>query len=147
MANIIGRYRTLPVELFRIQSCMNVRLREHERQMKAGRKAFDLRLHEADRKVHPAEGDVFIGPNGMGMRPAGPVFAEIVANFRGSNIFVLPKGLELPTELNLLHEHSDHYSMQTSMPVSLAALNRRLTELMSGMELIDKEEYFRRFPI
>lgn len=112
---LLGRYNKTPMVLYRVQNGEKVILREHSEQMKLKRTSFDLKLG-ADGLVHPATGPNFIGPNGASLRPAGFVFGEIVANFRGPRMCIIeiPSGIVLPKELVLLHEHSDHYSLQTS---------------------------------
>ncbi len=95
------------------------------------------------------------------------MFQEVVRNFRGTNItvYVLPEGTPLPPSLTLLHEHSDHYSLQCTEPVSLdgkwlfslppprvltqlpIALNATLTEFINkyGRKL-DKEQFDEEYP-
>ena len=120
---LLGRFNKTPLGLYRIQNGDKVSLREHSEQVKLKRTSFDLKLG-ADGLVHPATGENFIGPNGASLRPGGFVFGEIVANFRGPRmrIIEIPSGVELPKELVLLHEHSDHYSLQTSEKRSLKGM-------------------------
>jgi len=145
---LIGRHTVLPLPLFRIQSGDKASLREYEDQKKKGRTSFDLKLG-ADGKVHPAPCPEFIGPNGASLRPGGFNFGEIVATYRGPRIriYELPAGLALPPTLVLLHEHSDHYSLQTTAPVSLEALNKTLTEVFQRYPPITKEAYFKKHPM
>lgn len=57
---LIARYTdVVPVELARVQSGRNVRLRDYETQVKLKRFSYDLKLQ--DGKVLPAKGDNFIG--------------------------------------------------------------------------------------
>lgn len=120
---LLGRFNKTPIVLYRIQGGEKVSLREHSEQVKLKRTSFDLKLG-ADGLVHPATGENFIGPNGASLRPGGFVFGEIVANFRGPRmrIIEIPAGVDLPKELVLLHEHSDHYSLQTSEKRSLKGM-------------------------
>ena len=84
---LLGRYNHVPVDLARVQSGTNVRLRDYEQQKALKRFSYDLKLK--DSLVIPAEGDNFIGPNGCSLRPPlSPTFQEVVRNFRGSNILV-----------------------------------------------------------
>jgi hypothetical protein len=53
---LLGRYRTTPVELFRINSSPKVNLRDYKKQMAKGSGSFDLHLSE-DGLVHPKTGD------------------------------------------------------------------------------------------
>jgi len=97
MRKLLGRYTTVPLQLYRLQSGHATRLRDFEQQKKKqktpGPFSFDLKLRE-DGLVHPALGDVFIGPNGASMRPAGPMFYEIASHFRGKNslVITIPQG-------------------------------------------------------
>jgi hypothetical protein len=112
---LLGRYNRVPVELARVQSGTNVRLRDYEQQKALKRFSYDLKLK--DDLVMPAEGDNFIGaspwclssrpamlhplssgtgPNGCSLRPPlSPTFQEVVRNFRGANItvYVLKEGV------------------------------------------------------
>ncbi|GJJ10232.1 hypothetical protein Clacol_004458 [Clathrus columnatus] len=118
---LIARYKDkVPVDLARVQSGRHVKLRDYENQVKIKRFSYDLKLK--DGKVYPAKGDYFIGPNGCSLRePLSPTFQEVVRNFRGANIlvFVIPKDTPLPPTLTILHEHSDHFSIQCTSPMTL----------------------------
>ncbi|KAG6840941.1 hypothetical protein C0991_003125 [Blastosporella zonata] len=118
---LIARYTDkVPFELARVQSGSNVRLRDYETQVKLKRFSYDLKLQ--DGMVLPADGPNFIGPNGCSLRePLSPTFQEVVRNFRGSNIIisVIPEGTPIPSALQILHEHSDHFSMQGTAPMTL----------------------------
>ncbi len=146
VTNIFGRFNKLPLTLFRIQTTWQAKLRDYQQQLKIGQFSYDVKLHE-DGLVHsiPVTETKFMGPNGMSLRPSGPNFFEILANFRGQCIFVLPKDTELPSQFTLLHEHTDHYSLQTTQPVSLKEFNQRLTAFLNSFEMIDKATYMVRY--
>ena len=57
---LLGRYNHVPVELARVQSGTNVRLRDYEQQKALKRFSYDLKL-SPDGLVLPATGDNFIG--------------------------------------------------------------------------------------
>ncbi|KAJ7334241.1 hypothetical protein DFH08DRAFT_880601 [Mycena albidolilacea] len=146
---LIARYTdVVPVELARVQSGRNVRLRDYETQVKLKRFSYDLKLQ--DGKVLPAKSDNFIGPNGCSLRePLSPTFQEVVRNFRGSDIVisVLAKDTPLPPTLTILHEHSDHYSLQCTEPMTLDELNAELTRFISAnSKTMDKEQFDRDYP-
>ncbi|KAF7363474.1 hypothetical protein MSAN_01003200 [Mycena sanguinolenta] len=145
---LLGRYDYLPEELFRINTSKNVVLRAYEEQMKLGRTSYDLHLHE-DGLVHPKPGPMFEGPNGMSLRPDGPFLQELIRGFKGRNtiIYRLPQGIKLPPDLVLLHEHTDHHSMQCTVPMTLATLNEKLSAFCweHGEELT-KMEFVERYP-
>ncbi|KAJ4481271.1 hypothetical protein J3R30DRAFT_3656858 [Lentinula aciculospora] len=106
-----------------------------------GRISYDLKTVEGI--VHPAEGPNFIGPNGCTLRePFSPTFQEVVRNFRGSDIRIY-----LPESLVILHEHSDHFSIQCTKPMTLNALNQELTKFINEHgRVLDKEEFDEEYP-
>jgi hypothetical protein len=55
---LLGRYTTLPVELFRINSSDKITLRDYDSQTRKGRSSYDCQLGE-DGLVHPMKGDMF----------------------------------------------------------------------------------------
>lgn len=72
-----------------------------------------------------------MGPNGCSLRPPlSPNQQEVVRNFGGRNvtIYLVKEGTPLPPTLQILHEHSDHYSMQCTKPMTLDELNEELTK-------------------
>ncbi|KAJ6583881.1 hypothetical protein DFH09DRAFT_263171 [Mycena vulgaris] len=149
---LIARYApgtAIPVDLARVQSGMNVRLRDYETQKALKRFSYDLKVQE-DGLVHPADGPNFIGPNGCSLRePLSPTFQEVVRNFRGSNInvFVLPEGTVLPQTLTVLHEHSDHFSIQCTKPMALDDLNEELTKFINAhARVLNKEQFDEEYP-
>ncbi|KAG6860972.1 hypothetical protein C0995_005208 [Termitomyces sp. Mi166 len=166
---LIGRYTDkVPVDLARVQSSRNVKLRDYETQRELKRFSYDLKLQNG--KVLPADGPNFIGPNGCSLRPPlSPTFQEVVRNFRGANIIVsvipegalatncislfseltpfLGQGTPLPSTLQILHEHSDHYSMQCTKPMTLNELNDELTKFMTAnSRTMDKEQFDEEYP-
>jgi hypothetical protein len=129
--SIISRFKQVPITLFRIQSRLEVSLRDHATQMAAGRTSYDLKIG-ADGFVHPAQGDTFTGPNGMSLRPDTETMLLIAKKYKGNaTVFRLQEGLTLPEGLIILHEHSDHYSLQTDRPILLETLNEKMTSLLN----------------
>ena len=122
---IRGRYtETVPLTLFRIcGKSRNIVLREYAVQTAKGSRSYDLTLAE-DGLVHPAPlDDVFIGPNGASLRPAGINMWDIVSSRAGiTNVLEIPEGVKIPEGLVLLHEHGDHYSLQCTKPMKRKAL-------------------------
>jgi len=151
---LLGRFAgVLPVTLFRVQGGASVRLRLEAAQRAAGRSSFDISTHEGGAVVLPrapasagAEEELFLGPNGMSMRPKGTALAMIVAPFRAARtlIFEVPAGARIPPELCVLHEHSDHYSVQPAARMSPAALNAALTAFLAqpGVVRVESKEAF-----
>jgi hypothetical protein len=129
--SIVSRFKKVPITLYRIQNRLAVSLRDHATQMAAGRTSYDLKIG-SDGLVHPAVGDTFIGPNGMSLRPDTETMLLIAKKYKGSaTVFRLQEGLTLPDGLIILHEHSDHYSLQTDTPILLEKLNEKMTNLLS----------------
>jgi hypothetical protein len=57
---LLGRYKTLPIDLFRFQGGLNVKLREFNQQKSLGRTSFDLKVGP-NGLVHPSDGEFFKG--------------------------------------------------------------------------------------
>ena len=135
------RFTRVPTTLYRIKSQPSVRLRDYQIQMGLGRTSYDLKL--VDQLVQPLPiPSSFHTPNGMSLRPAGPNMISILERFRGSPIiFTLACGLELPQGLCLYHEHSDHYSLQTTVPVALQDFNESLTRFLSALPRQTKDQF------
>ena len=134
------RLTRLPLTLFRIQPQLPVALRDYDTQMALKRSSFDLKTH--DGLVLPEKGDVFRVPNGMSLRPAGVTMANILTGFRGEpTIYRFQANMEIPADLALYHEHTDHYSLQTGVPISLEELNQRLTEILRSLPTQTREEW------
>lgn len=147
---LLGAYTCLPCDLFRINSTEKVILRDFETQKAKGLTSFDVVL-DTNGLVQPSTGDLFVRPNGMSVRPNGLFLQEIIGNFRGKNttIFKLPKGLELESrQLRLLWEHSDHHSVQTSVPITLDELNEKLSKLCAEHgEKLTKADFMNKYPL
>ncbi|KAE8189224.1 hypothetical protein CF336_g5829 [Tilletia laevis] len=148
-APLIGRYTdSFPVELFRVNGGDRIFLRDYHKQRSLGRNGFDITLGE-DQLVHPRPGADYSGRNGLSMRPLNPVLTENVERFNSpsARIFRLPEGTSLEgSGLVLLHEHTDHYSLQTTESVTLEELNQRLTDFCTKVgELLTKEEWLERY--
>eukprot|EP00160_Parvularia_atlantis_P019740 Unigene7874_Nuclearia_a/m.24187 Unigene7874_Nuclearia_a/g.24187 ORF Unigene7874_Nuclearia_a/g.24187 Unigene7874_Nuclearia_a/m.24187 type:complete len:155 (-) Unigene7874_Nuclearia_a:57-521(-) len=145
---LLGRFRVVPLVLYRVQGGRETRLREHGAQQKLKRHSFDLRVYP-DGLVHPNKTDTFIGPNGASLRPMGPVLKEVLATFRGRRpfVFTIPKDTPVPTDLVLLHEHTDHYSLQCDRPMPLSELNARLTRFLADCRSQTLDEFLKEHPV
>ena len=144
---LIGRYKTTPTVLYRIQSGAKVNLREKSKQDALGRSSYDLVVHSG--LVLPRPSAYFEGPNGMSLRPNGPMFQEVMRGFRGKNIYIyeIPKDLAVPEDLVILHEHSDHYSFQCDREMPLKELNAKLTLFLDAhAKRMTKEQFMQANP-
>ena len=132
-----------------------MRLRLEAAARAAGRASFDVSAHEGGAVVRPrapagAE-ECFLGPNGMSMRPKGSMLAVIVAGFKGARslVFEVPAGTRIPSELCVLHEHSDHFSVQPAQEMAPARLNAALTAFLAQPGVVrmeSKEAFYARHP-
>ena len=138
------RYTRFPITLYRIQRALPVSLRDYDTAMSKGRTSFDFKLH--DGLVLPMEGSKFHTPNGMYLRPGNDKMRELLANFKGDQrVFRMHEGMEVPKEFVLIHEHSDHYSMQTSEPIDLQSFNDKLTKFLQNLPSQTKEQFIEQY--
>jgi hypothetical protein len=140
---IMQRFLRIPRTLYRIQPRLPVNLRDKATQEAKNRTSFDLIVHQ-DGRVHPMTGDIFHTPNGMSLRPPTEKMRQILEDFRGGDslrIYRLQENLQLPDGLVVIHEHSDHYSLQTTRPVRLEDFNRHLTEFLQSLPSQSKQEF------
>ncbi|KAF9347040.1 hypothetical protein BGX26_001445 [Mortierella sp. AD094] len=139
----------MPEEMARVQNGLEVKLRDHATQKSRGSFSFDLTL-QPNGLVHPFEGTHFEYPNGCSLRPPfSRTFQEITRGFdpKYAYVFVIPEGTELPDGLVMLHEHSDHYSLQCTRPMPLDKLNSILTTFFKEKcECFTLQEFFDEFP-
>jgi len=132
-----------------VNASEKVIVRDFESQQKLDRSSYDLVLKE-DGLVHPAANTGnFEGPNGASVRPNSPFMQEIIRGFKGNGVtvYLLKEGTPLPPELTLLHEHSDHHSIQVTKPMKLADFNNLLTKFCKTKgEKLTKKEFVERYP-
>lgn len=137
----IIRHEIVPITLYRVQPRLPVSLRSHASQMQLGRESFDLKLHE-DGLVHPVLGDSFTGPNGMSLRPDCSKFRCLLSSFRGPfKVYTLQSGLQIPEDLLLIHEHTDHYSLQVKKSMSLDHFNSLLTDFFCTLPVQNGSDF------
>jgi hypothetical protein len=53
----------------------------------------------------------------------------------------------IPEGLVLVHEHGDHFALQTTVSITPAGLNKKMTTFLSSFKRYTKDEYFDSFPI
>lgn len=134
----------MPRTLYRIQPRLPVSLRDFDLQRKKGRSSFDVVTHDGlVEPLAPEKQSAFSTPNGMSLRPDGQNLRRILSDFQGTPmIYRMHEGLEIPASFSLFHEHSDHYSLQTSGAVSLADLNHKLTSFLEALPPPQTREQF-----
>jgi hypothetical protein len=135
------KFTTLPLTLYRVQSRLPVKLRSFDQQILLNRTSFDLKLHnDLVLPIDPSKG--FKTPNGMSLRPPSETMIRILKEFKGSpTVYTLRCGLELPEDLCVYHEHTDHYSLQTTVPISLPDFNKKLTEFLESLPVQTREQF------
>jgi len=73
---------------------------------------------------------------------------ELVA-FRKSKttrVIEIPEGAEIPQGLVLLHEHTDHYSLQPSRPMKPAEFIGLVGTFVKPFQLLTQDEYAKAYP-
>lgn len=79
----------------------------------------------------------------MSLRPAGEKMVSILKEFKGSpRVYRMHEGLTLPDPLVVFHEHTDHYSLQTSQALSLDEFHSVLTKFLESLPSTTKEQFF-----
>ncbi|KAI3640151.1 hypothetical protein MIR68_001029 [Amoeboaphelidium protococcarum] len=85
--------------------------------------------------------DKFTIPNGMTLRPASDKMLEILKLWRGEpRIYVLKGGMTLPKGLCVYHEHTDHHSLQTTVPIEPEEFYKKLTMLLQDQHSVGKQQ-------
>ncbi|KAI1307406.1 hypothetical protein F5Y03DRAFT_393950 [Xylaria venustula] len=99
--------------LFRLNAGRSIKLRE--RSVKRTR-SFDVLTEGGLVQPRALDPSTYSAPNGASMRPVGKNQEGLVETFKGSNVVVyaIPEGTPLPSDLILVHEHTDHYSLQAA---------------------------------
>ena len=98
--------------------------------------------------INPMESDYYITPNGLSLRPRGIYICDIISSFKGKfEVVYIPAGVDIPEGLVLILEIGDHYSLQTTVPISPPELNKKMTDFLKPFERMAKEEFFERFPL
>jgi len=94
------------------------------------------------------ESDYFVTPNGLSLRPAGINNWDIIWTYKGKfRVVYIPAGVEIPEGLVLILERGDHYSLQTTVSISLQELNKKMTDFLKPFERLSREEFSERFPL
>lgn len=146
---IRARYEVVPLDLYRFSTTdKSIKLRDSKSRAARGIASYDIKIHE-DGLVHPAPLDnILIGPNGASLRPAGVNMCDLITE-RGSRslILELEKGLVIPKGLVLLHEFSDHFSLQGTFPMCLEELEDLMNAFSKSCNLLTADEYLEKNPV
>jgi len=80
----------------------------------------------------------------LSLQPALRIKNKYYDNYRGDvRVYTMMGGTQLPDGLVLIHEHSDHYSLQTTTPIPLAELNNKLTQLLESLPSATREDFIK----
>ena len=146
---IIARFSKVPLRLFRLSnSAKRIVIREKVAQEKKGVYMYDY-VASPNGNIEPAPPcNTFIGPNGLSMRPSGRLMYELVAFKKGSTtrVIEIPEGAEVPQGLVLLHEHTDHYSLQPSRLMTPAEFIALVGMFVKPFRLLTQDEYVKAYP-
>ncbi len=151
MRSIIARYTThFPLTLFRFKTGKSVSLRDYESQKSKGSRSYDLVLKDGLYQPSPTDSNVFIGPNGASLRPNTMNLHELLDTFsksKNARIIVIPQDTKIPSHFVLLHEHTDHYSLQTTTPITLKEFNQLLEDFLSQFQTLTISEFADLYPM
>ncbi|KAH7327742.1 hypothetical protein B0I35DRAFT_415630 [Stachybotrys elegans] len=146
MANLIAVFRQTPKELFRVNNGWQVSLRAWS----PSRRVYDIVPENGLVKPKALDLASYKAPNGASMRPNSLYQQSLVSwRHRGNDVMVyaVPKGTDLPEDLLLVHERSDHYSLQPAIPMTLEALNTTITRfLLDNAQIFTREQWLHAYP-
>ncbi|KAM0272830.1 hypothetical protein ACHAQH_008589 [Verticillium albo-atrum] len=76
----------------------------------------------------------YLAPNGASMRPLSEFQTKLVKEFKWSNVVVyaIPEGSPLPDDLIMVHEDTDHYSLQPAVEMPLKDLDKKITRFLEA---------------
>ena len=135
---LIAVFKRFPKEIFRVNNGRKVELRTWTPR----RRVYDISPTNGlvqpkatkpmsyegesskERLVRPRvlRANLILAPNGASMRPNSPYQQSLVSwRFRGDDVIVyaVPEGTALPDDLLLVHERSDHYSLQPAESMTI----------------------------
>ncbi|KAM0664869.1 hypothetical protein ACQRIT_000503 [Beauveria bassiana] len=146
MPQFIRVFRALPKELFRVNNGVAVKLRPSSPQ----RHSFDIHVSGGLVQAKALYPETYKAPNGASLRPNSPYQQLLVKKlFKGDDvrIYSIPKGMPLPESLLLVHERSDHYSLQPARNMPLEEANREITGFLLGNALVyTKSQWLHAYP-
>ncbi|VUC22351.1 unnamed protein product [Clonostachys rosea] len=142
----IQTFTRFPKEIFRVNNGADVIARVWE----PGRRAYDIVANCGLVIPKALDPMTYTPPNGVSMRPNSPYQQSLVSwRFTGRDlrVFAVPQGTELPKDLILVHERSDHYSLQPATTMKLAQFNQKVTNFLKlNSTVFTKEEWLQAYP-
>ncbi|EEU34662.1 uncharacterized protein NECHADRAFT_34809 [Fusarium vanettenii 77-13-4] len=149
-SNLISLFKKFPKELFRVNNDPLVKLRV----LRPNRHIYDIVLQNGLALPKALNPSSYIAPNGASLRPNSQYQQSLVSwRFRGNDtiVYSVPEGTTLPDNLLLVHERSDHYSLQPAMAMTTKLLhldlNTKITQfLMNNAMVFAREEWLEVYP-
>ncbi|KAI0530188.1 hypothetical protein GGR58DRAFT_524912 [Xylaria digitata] len=143
---LISVFRSFPKQLFRVNNGRYVKVRAQQQ----NRNVYDIVAQDGRVEPKALNPHTYIAPNGASMRPNSPYQQSLVSSrFRGPKVIVyaIARGTQLPDDLVLVHERSDHYSLQPGAPMSVDDLYSKITDFMwKAARAYTREQWLEAFP-
>ncbi|KAI1275387.1 hypothetical protein F5Y07DRAFT_400386 [Xylaria sp. FL0933] len=143
--SFIKSYKYIPIMLFRLSTGRSIKLRDRSVKRSG---SFDILTDNGIVQPRALDPSTYSGPNGASMRPLGRDQELLVKNFEGRKVVVyaVPEGTPLPSDLILVHERGDHYSLQAAKQMSLDELNHKIDDfLRAHSETYTREQWLATF--
>ncbi|KAF1961563.1 hypothetical protein CC80DRAFT_401956 [Byssothecium circinans] len=143
---LINVFKTVPKELFRVNNGRAVRLREWSLQRQ---RSYDILTDAGKVSAKALDPKTYRKPNGASMRPNSAFQKRLVSSLKGANtiVYAVPAGVPLPDDLILVHEHTDHYSLQAAKEMTLPELNDKITNFLQFKgRVFSKDQWLQAYP-
>ncbi len=79
----------------------------------------------------------------MSLRPLGQTLSKLAKSYNFDCVYEISEGTQIPDDLILVHEYSDHYSLQTSIISSPEDLNKKLTMFLQKQKSLKKDDFLK----
>ncbi|POR34327.1 Uncharacterized protein TPAR_05471, partial [Tolypocladium paradoxum] len=172
MSTLIATFRSFPKELFRVNNGPHVSIRPWSPK----RRIYDILVKNGRVQPKSLDPSTYRAPNGASMRPNSPYQQHLASElFHGSDVLVyaVPKGMwpshsdavngageamseeidrslqgtRLPDDLLLVHERTDHYSLQPARDMTLDDLNDKATSFfLAHAKLYTRNQWLKAYP-
>ncbi|KAF2254666.1 hypothetical protein BU26DRAFT_143283 [Trematosphaeria pertusa] len=131
--SLIAVFKIFPKELFRVNNGRAVRLREWSLQRQ---RRFDVLTNSGMVQAKALNPDTYTRPNGASMRPNSDFQRKLIQKIKGNEVVVY----SIPTDLLLVHEYGDHYSLQAAENMPLNELNNKITSFLESHGRVRSKE-------
>ncbi|KAI1497262.1 hypothetical protein F5X99DRAFT_397641, partial [Biscogniauxia marginata] len=93
--------------------------------------AYDIAVKDGLVEPKALDPSTYEAPNGLALRPNSPVQQSLVQALpSGIMVYAFSRGTHIPEDLLLLHEQSDHYSLQPAVRMTINELNGKITSFI-----------------